>query len=115
MGKKRTSDAETFGERKKRLGAQGVSLRTETRIVDNLIKRARARGEKITRREALRRFRTSQEITISGKAKTKGGGKGAKFVSRKTGKRIRGSVSKTPKSATPREAILKTRPRTKHA
>ncbi len=74
---------ETFAARRRRLGAQGVSLAQETTIVDNLIKKARARGETIGRREALRRFRLSQETTIGKTGRGKTG-----VVSRKTGNRV---------------------------
>lgn len=111
---------ETSASRKKRLGKQAVSRFEEQRIVDNLVKKARARGEKLTQGEALRRFRTSQETTIGKrKVKTKGGGKGRPIVSRKTGKRVKGGIlkktAKTRRTTTPRQAILKTRPRTKLA
>lgn len=112
--KEQIKGQETFGGRRARLGKQGVSLREEARIIDNLMRRAQARGEKVSRREITRRFRTSQEFAISGKTKLKGGRVGGKIVSRKTGKRLRGGA-KTPRSATPREAVLKTRPRTRRA
>lgn len=80
---------ETFAARRRRLGAQGVSLRQEAEIVDNLIKKARARGERIDRREATRRFRLSQETTIGKTGRGKTG-----VVSRKTGKRIRAKTKK---------------------
>ena len=105
---------ETFDARRKRLGRQGVSLAQEQLIVDNLHKKSKARGEKVSRREILRRFRLSQEFTIGkGTVNLKGGRKGKPIVSRKTGRRLRVGVTKTPRSRTPREAVLKTRPRTR--